>query len=110
LVIHKNICGIAVSLSELFRDPDLLMGLRGDPFMWEALEKRFLEVEMSSSTEELVSMLKTEYQAITGQPLENDNYAYVEEFAHGGMSRSLSENRHFSSNRGICQILPQAYS
>lgn len=57
--------------------------------MWEALEKRFLEVEMSSSTEELVRMIKTEYQAITGQPLENDDYAYVEEFAHGGMSSGL---------------------
>ena len=75
-----------MKVSDLFRDPELAWGLRGDPFLWEALEKRFQGVELPCTSIELVQMVENEYRIITGQAIEIDTYVYVKELAHGGMS------------------------
>ena len=75
-------------------------GLRGDPFLWDALRKSFMTIPPPHSSKGFVALLKSEFKRMVGVPITHDSDVYVEEFAHGGMSSgyiSLS----FWRERGI---------
>ena len=72
--------------SELFREPMATWGLRGDPYLWDALSRRLGGEPLPASAESLVALLDREFRALTGQGIAAERDAFVEEFAHGGMS------------------------
>lgn len=73
-------------LSALFDNPNLGWGLRGDPYLWKALEAHFSKTDMPESSQDLIREVGDAYQSITGQSLDCDDNVYVAELAHGGMS------------------------
>ena len=59
-------------------------GLRGDPHVWEELKIAFKEIP--SSTEAFEAELLRYIESTIGQKLTLETQAYVDKFAHGGMS------------------------
>ncbi len=75
-----------MKVSDLFKDPPEVWGLRGDPYLWSALEARFANVDLPAMEGDLVAMFHTAFHALTGQHIRHERDIYVESFAFGGMS------------------------
>jgi hypothetical protein len=75
-----------VKYSVLFEPRPATWGLRGDPYLWQALLERYGADDFPATAAELVKLLEAAYQEFTGQAIEVDQPVYVEQFAHGGMS------------------------
>ena len=73
-------------ISEIFTEKPRQWGLRGDPYFWESLEKYFSKISFPYSENELVEEIHTLYLECTGEKLDKESRAFVEQFAHGGMS------------------------
>lgn len=61
-------------------------GLRGDPYLWEALKQYFLQHGLPSSSINFSDQLKSLFLSLTDHSLDDDTIFHKEEFAHGGMS------------------------
>jgi len=73
-------------LRQLFEEEPLHWGLRGDPYLWEALGQR-LENESWPETEaDLLGRLQALFGEITGGDADGTEPFYVDHLAHGGMS------------------------
>ncbi|WP_076259266.1 hypothetical protein [Intrasporangium flavum] len=83
---------MAELMRELFAPEPEQWGLRGDPWVWEAMRSRLAETPVPSSREAAERLLKDTFRSIVGvdvtaDPLpEGSQQVYREEFAHGGMS------------------------
>jgi hypothetical protein len=85
-VICANYGRNVVTLASVFSDPGLGWGLRGDPYLWEALGRQFGDVSPPNSEAEFVETVERAFLAQTGEPLMGEGPVFVEKFAHGGMS------------------------
>lgn len=61
-------------------------GLRGDPYLWEELEKTLMNLAPANSSDELILLLESEFLRMVGVPISHNEDVFVEKFAHGGMS------------------------
>ncbi len=75
-----------MSVSDLFSDPLLGWGLRGDPYLWSALQSDFDRVPIPDTDSEFEAILHRQIAEHLGQSLDSGESVYVEKFAHGGMS------------------------
>lgn len=74
------------SVSKIFHDRPEQWGLRGDPFLWDDLERHFdsylIPLDESVFAKEINRFLS---QQIEGLP-ERFGSVFIEKYAHGGMS------------------------
>ena len=79
-----------MSLSEIFEQPPERWGLRGDPYFWEYLKAEHLKRLAGGmdflSPEGLEEWIKSEHLSLSGEALTVGSRAYIERFAHGGIS------------------------
>lgn len=83
-------------MEELFAERPEQWGLRGDEFVWAALEARLAELPVPDDRRALEELLVGTFNDIVGVDLMNEDFweqgesgdsgVYREEFAHGGMS------------------------
>lgn len=75
-------------VSEIFAERPERWGLRGDPFLWERLEKRFGGVPVPYPPEELRRNILRELELLFGEEPSAGKICFVPEFAkvHVGMS------------------------
>jgi hypothetical protein len=78
-------------VSSLFEPLPDSWGLRGDPFLWRAMIRLLRKTPLPKTEEELVSLIETSFERLTGNRLPKDcisepEFIFVERFAHGGMS------------------------
>lgn len=74
------------SISELFETEPEQWGYRGDRFLWHELRGRLLHVPLPRRESQLWLVLEDAFQDAVGHALWRSDGAYVERFAHGGMS------------------------
>ena len=72
-------------LSELFNRKPEQWGLRGDPYFWDYLKEKADQMAPVSS-DELEQWIMNEHILLSGENMTAESEAYVEQFAHGGMS------------------------
>jgi hypothetical protein len=77
-------------MDELFADQPDCWGLRGDPYVWKALQERLSGLPVPDEEQALDDLLVEAFNAVVGVDLRNESVGgwgvYREEFAHGGMS------------------------
>jgi hypothetical protein len=73
-------------LSLIFERKPSQWGMRGDPFMWDELQEKCVGESLDLDEDGIVMMVCDHFKAITGKALTYDAEAYVEKYAHGGMS------------------------
>lgn len=75
-------------VSEIFAERPKRWGLRGDPFLWERLEKRYDTVAAPYPSEELRRGIMQELERLFGKAPSAGAFCFVPEFAkkHVGMS------------------------
>lgn len=71
---------------ELFKPRPKKWGLRGDPYLWDALMEILEESPLPESFSEFASAIEGTFEYCTGAKISNRGFLFVEQFAHGGMS------------------------
>jgi len=75
-----------MNLERVFERKPLQWGLRGDPFLWEAIKNEICSGMQPRSNEEFSKMIREAFIKLVGkEPVEGKSY-FKEEFSHGGMS------------------------
>lgn len=74
------------TVAMLFTPEPPQWGLRGDPFAWRELRDSLREVPLPASEAELLALLSASLVNLVGDAPIRGETAYVERFAHGGMS------------------------
>ena len=74
-----------MKLSTIFEEKPESWGLRGDPYFWDYLKDQATNLELISSID-LEEWIKKEHFKLSGKEMTEESMAFVEEFAHGGMS------------------------
>ena len=82
-----------MKLSAIFEEKPERWGFRGDPYFWDYL-KGLAENMDIISPDELEKWIKEEYLSVSGKELTDiyEDFAVVEQFAHGGMSSGGVDN------------------
>lgn len=75
-----------LKVSAIFNERPEKWGLRGDPFLWDDLEREFSQVLLPCTEEEFISKMKEYFFYITGHSLDEIDNFYVEQYNKGGMS------------------------
>jgi hypothetical protein len=74
------------SIAEIFHDEPPHWGLRGDPYLWAEMARRFKEVVCPATPNSLIIMIEHAFAELTGFPISHRDDIYVERYSHGGMS------------------------
>ena len=82
-----------MKLSAIFEEKPERWGVRGDPYFWAYLKELAENMELISP-DELEKWIKKEYLSVSGKELTDiyEDFAVVEQFAHGGMSSGGVDN------------------
>lgn len=77
-----------MTVDELFEEQPEYWGLRGDPYVWEAIRRRLVDVPLPDDDTELENLLLTTFASVVDVDLriESAESVYRDEFAHGGIS------------------------
>ena len=71
----------------LFEPSPRRWGLRGDPYLWEAMRSDVVSAEMPATAAAMIAMLHREFRRLVGVDVASDEeQVLIPEFAHGGMS------------------------
>lgn len=73
-------------LSLIFEKRPRQWGSRGDPYLWDEMQGICIGDSIDIDAYEIAEFVADYFQKVTGKPLTIDAKAYVERFAHGGMS------------------------
>lgn len=73
-------------VSEIFDSKPLQWGLRGDPYLWDDLQKVFNAVEVPHNEEAFLHELLSNIELLIGGTLNQDSIIFVEHYNKGGMS------------------------
>ena len=77
-------------IDDLFAEEPEQWGLRGDPYVWTALQERLAVIPVPDDEQDLEKLLIAAFNDLVRVDVMNDlveDYGvYREEFAHGGMS------------------------
>lgn len=74
---------------ELFAVPPDVWGLRGDPYLWEAMRTHFYEKKTElpfESEKHFRALIANAFEDLTAKPIDAREAFYDQRFAHGGMS------------------------
>jgi len=80
------ILGNVQTIAFLFEDRPDQWGLRGDPYLWKAMQAHFSTTPLPADASELADLVAQAFQDLTGYPIATEDHFYLDEFAHGGMS------------------------
>ena len=72
--------------SVIFEPKPVRWGFRGDPYFWDYLKMKLSNTELPTDPDVIERFVRTEHYRLSGKPLTESSIAYVEAFAHGGMS------------------------
>jgi hypothetical protein len=92
----------AMRVSALFDPEPQTWGLRGDPYLWRALRAHLAGQDIPTSPGGLTSLLHQAFRELAGVDLASDPAAsaYLEQYAHGGMSSgTISLEAHAHARR-----------
>lgn len=89
-----------MKVAELFEQGPGQWGLRGDPYLWQEMQERLMDIEVPQTAEELKTLLEDTYEEVTGYSISHEQIFVIERFKHGGMS-SGGISPSFWINRGI---------
>lgn len=73
-------------VSEIFDEKPAQWGLRGDPYLWDEMQKEFSTVPIVVSVEMFREMFYAAFAKLTNASLMPGKMVYCPEYAHGGMS------------------------
>ena len=77
-----------VSVALIFKERPRQWGLRGDPFLWDELEKHFTSIYTPITAEDFYHEFNIAFHDLTGAALGADKI-YVPKYCHGGMSSGM---------------------
>ena len=72
--------------SAIFEPRPARWGFRGDPYFWDYLKMKLSNTDLPTDPDVIERFVRTEHYRLSGKPLTESSIAYVEAFAHGGMS------------------------
>ena len=80
-----------MKVSALFDPEPRTWGLRGDPYLWQALRAHLADRDIPASAGELTDLLYEAFRELVGTDLASDPAASVhrDQYAHGGMSSGM---------------------
>jgi hypothetical protein len=80
-----------MKMADLFDPEPRTWGLRGDPYLWQALREHLAGTDIPASTGEVVNLLQAAFGELTGLDLGCDPApsVYLEQYARGGMSSGM---------------------
>ena len=83
-----------MKLSAIFEEKPERWGFRGDPYFWDYLKELAEHMDMITP-DELEKWIKEEYFSLSGKAMtdEYEDFAVIEQFAHGGMSSGGVDNQ-----------------
>ena len=93
-----------IDLTIIFTEKPSQWGLRGDPFLWDAIKDWMMKKVFPASRNELESLLKEAFEEITAASLDSTQTIYIERFDKGGMSGGQI-SADFWKERGIPLLL-----
>ena len=76
------------SVGKIFQEHPQQWGIRGDPYLWDDLEKHFANIYAHLTEEEFNLEFCTAFHELTGATLGADKI-YVPKYYHGGMSSGM---------------------
>jgi molybdenum cofactor cytidylyltransferase len=76
-----------MDIQKIFEAKPMLWGLRGDPYLWDALKSKAVQQTNFASDKAFAKFLESTFELLVGQKLDEGKIYYVKEFDHGGMSR-----------------------
>ena|SRR6266566_5448774 len=81
----------AIKMADLFDPEPRTWGLRGDPYLWQALREHLSGTDIPASVGEAVALLHAAFGELVGLDLVGDPApsVYLERYAHGGMSSGM---------------------
>jgi hypothetical protein len=74
------------TIGQLFETPPATWGLRGDPFLWQAMQQHFSATLLPENSDDLIEQLENAFQLLTLHSIKEDAVFFAKEFAVGGMS------------------------
>jgi molybdenum cofactor cytidylyltransferase len=77
------------TVSSLFEKEPMHWGLRGDPYLWREMHTYLEKTPLPASADELIALIETIFETLTGRPIAERNFFLIERFSDGGMSRGL---------------------
>lgn len=76
-------------VSQLFLEKPPKWGLRGDPYLWEAMKNSCQPLSLPATAEAMEGLLKECFGKLVGEDVQQGSKTYVQAFEHGGMSGGL---------------------
>lgn len=73
-------------VASLFDKEPMHWGLRGDPYLWREMSAHFEQTPLPDSADELISLIETTFEKLTGHSISEREMFFIERFSHGGMS------------------------
>jgi molybdenum cofactor cytidylyltransferase len=74
---------------KLFAEKPLTWGLRGDPYLWEAMKSCSQHLPLPVSANAMEDLLKACFCRLVGEALQPGSKTYQASFDHGGLSGGL---------------------
>ncbi len=91
-------------LSLIFERRPSRWGLRGDPYLWDEMKDNCVAQSLDIDEVGIAKFVSEYFEKVTGVPMTFEARAYVERFAHGGMS-SGSVDGGFWISKGIPTLI-----
>jgi hypothetical protein len=73
-------------VASLFDKEPMQWGLRGDPYLWREMSAQFEQTPLPDAADELISIIETTFEKLTGHSIAERETFFLECFSHGGMS------------------------
>lgn len=77
------------SVAKIFEESPERWGLRGDPYLWDDLEKCFINIFIPYSEDDFRKEMYYNFQKLTGFKIDLKENMYIPKYIHGGMSSGM---------------------
>lgn len=78
-----------MTVGVIFKERPEQWGLRGDPYLWDDLEKRFNRINLPFAVEKFEEEIYFYIKQCTGQRLEEAENTYIEMYDRGGLTSGM---------------------
>lgn len=75
-----------INIAQIFKNRPAQWGLRGDPFLWNDLEKHFSKYKTPYLEEDFLKEFYIMFEKFTGDSFNHNQNIVVKAYSHGGMS------------------------
>jgi len=77
------------SVADIFKERPNQWGFRGDPYLWNDLEKFFSAKSMPYTAKEFTEEFYAVFEALTGKKPDTQDTIYLQQYSHGGLSGGM---------------------